>query len=140
VVPVQVLVVVAVCVVTGTLANLPLGLGVLASTVGTGLAAAAMLSVLAPYALPRNDNPFAANTGTGSVKGLLSLVALVAGLVLSAPVTVTAIRYGAAPWGALALPAGLAYGYAALRVGTTIAGELLDRRSPEVLTAVTPTR
>jgi ABC-2 type transport system permease protein len=140
VVPVQAAVLVAVCGVSGTLSYAPVGLGVLAATIGTGLATAAVLSVQAPYALPQNDNPFAANTGTGSVKGLLSMVALLAGLVLSAPVTVAGVVYSAPPWGWLTLPVGLAYGFGAMLLGTYIGGDILDKRAPEVLTAITPTR
>jgi ABC-2 type transport system permease protein len=140
IVPVQVLVVTIVSVVTGTLRYLPIGLGVLGATVGTGLAAAAILSVMAPYALPQNDNPFTTNTGSGSMKGLFTLLALAASLVLSAPVTVTAILFARPPWTWPVLPVGIAYGLGAMLLGTYIAGDVLDRRAPEILTAVTPTR
>ena len=140
IVPVQVMVVVTVCALTGALAYLPVGLGVLATSAGTGLATAALLSVLAPYALPQNENPFTTNAGSGSAKSLFAFLALLATLVLSTPISLAAVLLPAAVWGWAILLAGLAYGVAAVRLGTAIAGDVLDRRGPEILIAVTPRR
>jgi ABC-2 type transport system permease protein len=140
IVPVQILVVVAVCLVTGAVAYLPVGLGVLAASVGAGLASAALLSVLAPYSLPESQNPFATSTGSGSMKGLFAFVALLATLVLSLPMTLAAILIPAPVWGWVLLAVGLAYGLGAVRLGTWLAGDLLERRGPEILVAVTPRR
>jgi ABC-2 type transport system permease protein len=51
---------------------LPAGFGLLGASFGAAIAAAALLSVLVPYALPENSNPFAVNSGGGSAKGMLS--------------------------------------------------------------------
>ena len=140
-VPVQVVVVVAVTLLAGTPEQLPTGFGMLAASFGSAIAAAAVLSVLAPYALPENANPFAINSGGGSAKGMLALVALIGTLVISMPVLVAAFLLGSSAAGAwLVLAIGLAYGTAAALLGTYIAGDVLERRGPEVLVAVTPRR
>jgi ABC-2 type transport system permease protein len=140
VLPAQVLVVTAVCVVTGARSYLPLGLGVLAATVGVGLGVAAIVSVIAPFALPQNANPFATNSGGGSVKGLLGLLALAVTLLLSAPVAIGAILLHSAGSAWLILVVGAAYGLLAHRLATYIAGDVLDHRGPQVLAAVMPRR
>ena len=127
IVPVQILVVVAVCLVTSAVAYLPVGLGVLGASVGAGLASAALLSVLAPYSLPESQNPFSTNTGSGSMKGLFAFVALLATLVLSLPITLAAVLIPDPAWGWALLAAGLAYGLGAVRLGTRLAGDILER-------------
>ena len=122
------------------------GSGILAASFGAAVAAAAALSVLAPYALPENTNPFAMNSGGGSAKGLLAAVAMLATAVVSLPLVLAAFllrsfTIGPAlvgPW--LVLLIGLAYGVGLVLVGTLLAGSVLDRRGPEVLAAVTPRR
>jgi ABC-2 type transport system permease protein len=42
------------------------------------------------------------------------------------------------PW--VALPVGAGYGFAAAALGCYLAGDVLDRRAPELLAAVTPGR
>jgi ABC-2 type transport system permease protein len=140
-VPVQVFVVVAVSAFSGQLPIVPAGLGLLAGSFGAAVASAALLSVFAPYALPENANPFAMNSGAGSAKGMLAIVAMLGTLVLSTPVAVAAFLAGSSPalsWGVLVL--GLGYGVGAALLGTYIAGDALDRRGPEILAAVTPKR
>ncbi len=140
-VPVQLVVVVAVTLLAGRPHQLPTGFGMLAASFGAAMAAAAALSVLAPYALPENTNPFAINSGGGSAKGMLALLAMIGTLIISMPVVIAALMLGsstAGSWGVLAI--GLAYGGAAAWLGTYIAGDLLDRRGPEVLMAITPKR
>lgn len=142
--PVQAAVVVALAFTLGEPADAPAALGVLAASFGAGLALAAMLSVLAPYAVPESTNPFA--SGSGSAKGLLGLVAAIGNVILCGPVlaayfllrslTVGGVLVG--PW--LVLLTGVVYGVAAARLGSGIAGRLLDDRGPEVLRAVTPNR
>jgi ABC-2 type transport system permease protein len=140
-VPVQVAVVVTTTLVVGTSQQLPTGLGLLAASFGSAVAAAAVLSVLAPYALPDNTNPFAINSGGGSAKGLLALVAMVATFAVTTPAFVAAFLLGSWSVGVwLVLPLGLAYGLGAAMVGTHVAGEVLERRGPEILVAVTPRR
>jgi ABC-2 type transport system permease protein len=140
-VPVQVFVVVAVSAFAGQLPIVPAGLGLLAASFGAAVASAALLSVFAPYALPENANPFTMNSGAGSAKGMLAIVAMLGTLVLSTPVAVAAFLAGSsAPlsWGVLVL--GLGYGVGATLLGTYIAGDALERRGPEILAAVTPKR
>jgi ABC-2 type transport system permease protein len=140
-VPVQVLVVVAVSAFAGQLAIVPAGLGLLAASFGAAMASASLLSVFAPYPLPENSNPFAMNSGAGSAKGMLAIVAMLATLILSTPVAVAAVLIGSSAglsWVVLAL--GIGYGLGATWLGTYIAGDALERRGPEILAAVTPKR
>jgi ABC-2 type transport system permease protein len=140
-VPVQMLVVLAVTALTGAYGRLPAGLGVLAASFGSAVAASGLLSVLAPYPLPQNTNPFATNSGSGSAKGLFALLAMIATLVISTPVVIAAFWLGSTLAGAmLVLVLGVAYGFGVARLGTYIAGDALERRGPEVLIAVTPRR
>lgn len=140
-VPVQLAVVVAVTLLFDTPQQLPTGLGLLAASFGCAVAAAALLSVLVPYALPENTNPFAMNSGGGSAKGLLALVAMIGTFGLTAPVFVVAFLLGPWSWGAwLVLPLGVGYGAGAALLGTYIAGDVLERRGPEILIAITPRR
>ena len=139
--PAQIAVVVAVAVLGNQVSYLPAGLGILAASFGSALAAAALLSVLVAYAMPENSNPFAMNSGAGSTKGLLSVVALIATLVFCAPIVVAAYLVGSsAGWSWALLVAGVGYGIGAMWLGTYIAGDRIDRRGPELLAAVTPTR
>lgn len=140
-IPVQLAVVVAVSVFTGKLAQLPAGIGMLAASFGAAVAAAGVLSVLAPYPLPENSNPFALNQGGGSAKGLLAVLAMVGTLVLCAPVIIAAYWLIGSVTGVwVVATVGLAYGLGLAALGTYIAGDVLQRRGPEVLIAVTPRR
>jgi ABC-2 type transport system permease protein len=114
-------------------------LGGLYAAYGTGLAVVLFVSVLGAYALPDSSNPFAINTGAGVTKSLLSLAGLVGSLAFAAPFAVVSAVAGDA-WRWLALPVGLAYGLTAAVLGCYLAGDVLDRRAPELLTAVTPRR
>jgi ABC-2 type transport system permease protein len=145
-VPVQIFVVLAVTGLFGDLRQAPAGLGILAASFGAAVAAAGALSVLVPYALPENTNPFAMSSGGGSAKGLLAAAAMIVTLVVSLPVVLAAYLLRtfmvgpmlAGPWLVLAL--GIAYGVVLAVVGTQLAGTVLDRRGPEVLSAITPRR
>lgn len=140
-VPVQALVVVAVALLGGVPEQLPTGFGVLAAAFGAAVAAAALLSVLAPYPLPDTSNPFAMSSGGASAKGLLAFVAMISTFGLCAPVLLAAYTLGDVPFGPwVVLIGGLSYGATAVWLGTLIAGDVLDRRGPEVLAAVTPRR
>jgi ABC-2 type transport system permease protein len=128
---------VVVAVLRGEPAAAPAAWGVLLAGYGTGLAINQYLSVLAAYPLPEGSNPFATASGSGIAKSLLALVAIVAAYAVAAPVLVAAALLGAA-WSAVAVPVGLGYGLAAAALGCYLAGDLLDRRAPELLAAVTP--
>jgi ABC-2 type transport system permease protein len=77
------------------------------------------------------------SSGSGVAKGLLSLGALIAVLVLTVPLQVVAYLLGTA-WLWVGLPLGLAWGVAAYLLGVRVAGRLLDRRMPELLAQITP--
>ncbi|HEU4421530.1 MAG TPA: ABC transporter permease [Pilimelia sp.] len=139
IVPMLTLVATVVVLVIGRPGQLAPMLGGLYATYGAGLAANLYVSVLGAYALPETSNPFAISTGAGVAKSLLSLVAFVASLAVCAPLVVAALLLGDA-WVWLALPVGLAYGLGAAALGGYLAGDVLDRRAPELLAAVSPRR
>jgi ABC-2 type transport system permease protein len=113
--------------------------GTLFAAYGVGLAINIFISILGAYALPETSNAFAISTGAGMVKGLLALVAMIASTAAAVPMVVATALLGDI-WLWLALPVGLAYGLGAVLLGTYLAGDLLDRRMPELLVAVTPRR
>ncbi|GAB2951378.1 hypothetical protein GCM10027280_44730 [Micromonospora polyrhachis] len=113
--------------------------GTLLASYGAGLAVNMYVSILAAYALPETSNPFAINTGAGIAKSLLSFVAMLAAAVLGIPAVLATALLGDV-WLWLALPVGAAYGVGAVLFGTYLAGDVLDRRMPELLIAVTPRR
>nr|WP_145777537.1 ABC transporter permease [Micromonospora olivasterospora] len=130
-------------VVLAVLLRRPDWLGVMAggllASYGAGLAINAYVSVLAPYSLPETSNPFAMNTGAGVAKSFLTLLSMVASAVAAVPIVVAAALLGDA-WLWLAAPVGVAYGLGAALLGAYMAGDVLDRRAPDLLTAVTPRR
>lgn len=139
IVPLLVVVGVVVAVVRGDPVEAPAAWGVLLAGYGTGLAVNQVVSVLGAYPLPESANPFAAATGSGIAKSLLALVAIVTAYAAASPVLLAASLLGNAwPW--LAVPVGAGYGVAAAALGSQLAGDLLDRRAPELLAAVTPRR
>jgi ABC-2 type transport system permease protein len=140
-IPVQLAVVLVVTILTGSFAQLPAAIGLLAAAFGASVAAAALLSVLAPYALPENTNPFSLNSAGGSAKGILTVVALTVTLIISAPVLVASFLLADTTFGPSAvLGIGVLYGLALGWLGTVAAGAILDRRGPEILAAITPRR
>ncbi|WP_433081683.1 ABC transporter permease [Dactylosporangium sp. CA-052675] len=130
---------VAASLLSGHAAELPAAVGVGLCSFGISVGAAGITSVLAPYPMPESTNPFAMNSGRGGAKGLLSFVSMFSTWILTAPVAVAfALLPDGLTW--VVLPIGLAWGSAIAWVGTRIAGNLLQRRAPEVLAAVTPKR
>ncbi|MDG4827739.1 ABC transporter permease [Solwaraspora sp. WMMD1047] len=113
--------------------------GTLFAAYGCGLAVNLFISVLGAYALPETSNPFAINTGAGMARSLLSFVAMAATGAAALPMLVATVLLGDV-WLWLALPVGLGYGVAAAALGTWLAGDLVDRRMPELLVTVTPRR
>jgi len=113
--------------------------GSLFAAYGSGLAVVLFVSILGAYALPETSNPFAINTGAGVAKSLLTVVAMVAAGIVAIPMVVATALLGDV-WLWLALPVGLGYGLGATLLGSYLAGDVLDRRMPELLVAVTPRR
>ncbi|MEV1321101.1 ABC transporter permease [Micromonospora arborensis] len=116
-----------------------LTIGGLVATYGAGLAVNSFVSVLGAYSLPETSNPFAMNSGASMAKGLLTLLSMVISAVVAVPMVVAAGLLGDA-WLWLALPVGIAYGLGTALLGAYLAGDVLDRRQPELLATVTPRR
>ena len=139
VVPVLAMIAVVAGFVTGPPSSIPGDFGLLVAAYGVGLGLVLPLSVRAAYALPETTNPFAMSSGGGMAKGLLTLGVLVGAVLGTLPLQIAGYFLGAVwPW--IGLPVGVAYGVAAYLIGSGVAGDLLDRRMPEVLAAVTPNR
>jgi ABC-2 type transport system permease protein len=137
--PLLVLISVVVSLTAGRPAAIAAQLGTLLASYGVGLAVVLPVSVLGAYALPDTANPFAMSSGGGLAKGLLTFGALAIAVVVTLPVTLAAYLV-ADVWLWIGLPVGAAYGAIAYFVGTRVTGDLLDRRMPELLAAVTPNR
>lgn len=138
-VPLLALIAVVLAVLSGRPGLLPVMLGGLAASYGAGVAINLLVSVLGAYALPETSNPFAINTGGGVAKSLFGFVSLAGTMAVSAPFLAGVVLLGDS-WTVLALPVGVAYGVGATLLSCYIAGDVLDRRGPEVLQAVTPRR
>jgi ABC-2 type transport system permease protein len=122
---------------SGHPAEAPSRVGTLMAAYGTGLAVVLPLSVRGAYALPDTSNPFALSSGGGVAKGLMSFGGLFGSVIATIPIQVTAYFLGDI-WLWVGLPLGAAYGAAAYALGSGLAGDLVDRRTPELLAAVTP--
>ncbi|XTZ13271.1 ABC transporter permease [Micromonospora echinospora] len=139
VLPMLAVVAVVLAVLLGQPAWLGVMVGSLLATYGAGLAINSFVSVLGAYSLPETSNPFALNSGAGITKGLLTLVSMLGSAVAAVPMVVAAALLGDA-WLWLAAPLGVGYGLGAALLGAYLAGDVLDNRAPELLTAVTPRR
>ena len=137
--PILVVITVAVAVFTGDSGELLPALGTVAATFGCSLAVSCFLSILAAYPMPESRYAFAVNTGTGSAKGVLVLVGMLASIALASPILIATVLLPTG-LGAVVLPIGIAWGVSAVVLGTYIAGDVLERRGPELLMAVTSGR
>jgi len=120
-------------------ARIPSTLGLLLAAYGVGLSLALPLSIRAAYALPDSPNPFAMSSGGGPTKGLLALAVLLAAVLLTLPLQLIAL-FIAPVWLWIGLPTGIAYGTAAYLIGSGIAADQLEKRTPELLATITPNR
>jgi ABC-2 type transport system permease protein len=125
--------------VSGRQAAIPSLVGTLVAAYGTGLAVVLPISVRGAYALPDTSNPFALSSGGGLAKGLANFGGLFASIVGTIPMQVAAYLLGDV-WLWIGLPVGVGYGTGAYALGSRLAGDLLERRMPELLAAVTPNR
>lgn len=136
VLPLLLLVALVVGAVSGRPERIAGDLGLLVATYGAGLALVLPMSVRAAYALPESTSPFAVTSGGGTAKGLLTIAVMVGTLVATVPLQILAYVLGDV-WLWIGLPVGAGFGVAAYLIGSGIAGDWLDRRSPELLAAVT---
>lgn len=139
IVPILAVISVVAAVVLGEPGWIGLMAGTLFATYGAGLAVNCFVSVLGAYSLPETSNPFALNSGAGVAKSFLTVLAMLATMVAAVPMVLAAGLLGGV-WLWLALPVGAAYGLGAALLGAYLAGDVLDRRMPELLATVTPRR
>jgi ABC-2 type transport system permease protein len=114
-------------------------LGTMGATFGASLAGASVISVLTAYPVPDSRNALAVNSGSGSAKGFLAFAGMLIALVIASPVLIASVLLPGG-WSWLVAPVGVAWGTGAVSVATYIAGDVLQRRGPELLAAVTPGR
>jgi ABC-2 type transport system permease protein len=123
-------------------AYLPLTVGIAPGLLGVILEVGNVVSAWAPYAVPDRKNPLASNPGQGCVGGLAALAALVVDGIMLIPVaSVVAITLAALPLATATIVSVLAaagYGFAAWRIGRSVAAGHLHGRMPELLDAVSP--
>ena len=139
IVPLLLVIAVVLAATTGRPADVAARFGTMLAAYGIGLAVVLPISVRAAYSLPDTSNPFAMSNGAGLTKGLMTLGALAVAVVGTVPLLLAGYL-AEDVWRWIGLPVGLLYGGAAYTIGARLAGNLLDRRMPEVLAAVTPNR
>ncbi|MFJ6214344.1 transporter [Streptomyces sp. NPDC092296] len=122
----------------GDWAQLPEALGLTWALLGAGAGVGALLSVLAPYALPADGNPMR-NAAPGQ-SGLVlanAMGSMLGTLVLTLPLGVLALALHLTHGpGWVLLPAGLLYGLGMAALGIRIAAGRLLGRLPEILATV----
>ena len=139
IVPLLLVIAVVLAATTGQPADVAARFGTMLAAYGIGLAVVLPISVRAAYSLPDTTNPFAMSNGAGLTKGLMTLGALAVAVVGTVPLLLAGYL-AEDVWRWIGLPVALVYGGAAYTIGARLAGNLLDRRMPEVLAAVTPNR
>ncbi|MGX6604644.1 ABC transporter permease [Micromonosporaceae bacterium Da 78-11] len=137
--PLLTVIAVVIGVTSGRPAGIPGELGLLIAAYGTGLGLVLPISVRWAYALPDTTSPFALSSGGGMAKGLLAFGVLAGAVVATAPLQLAAHFLGPV-WLWIGLPVGVAYAAAAYLIGSVAAGDLLDKRMPELLAAVSANR
>ncbi|MEV0187809.1 transporter [Kitasatospora purpeofusca] len=134
-VPVTLVLALVLAAATGDWSGLPAALGVAFALLGSGLAIGAVLSVLAPYTMPADNNPMRnAAPGQGGLVMLNSFGSMFGSALVAAPVVgylVWALATGAVTWPLLF--AGPLYGAAVADLGLRLAAGRLLERLPEIL-------
>ncbi|MEV6972908.1 transporter [Kitasatospora sp. NPDC093806] len=122
--------------VTGDWAGLPSALGLAFALLGSGLAIGAVLSVLAPYTMPADNNPMRnAAPGQGGLVMLNSFGSMFGSALVAGPVIgylAWALATDAPTWPVLL--AGPLYGALVAVLGLRLAAGRLLERLPEILT------
>src|SRR5205814_4394927 len=134
--PILLVLAVLLAVLTHDQARLVPAVGTIVGMLGTVMGVESVLSIYAAYPMPESLNAFSIDSGSGSVKALLALAGMLAAAALASPVLILSAF---APGIVVAL-VGIAYGAGMLLIGTYIGGDVLERRGPELLVAVTPRR
>jgi ABC-2 type transport system permease protein len=133
--PLVVVIVVAVALLSGDAADLAQALGVVAAMYGTSMGVASVLSVVAAFPVADSSNIFASSGGSGTAKGLFTLIGMAVSAAVASPVLLAALLLPAAlAW--TALPLGVVFGIGAVLVATYLVGDHLDRSGPELLAEV----
>ncbi len=134
-VPVTLVLAVVLAAATGDWSGLPSAVGVAFALLGSGLAIGAVLSVLAPYTMPADNNPMRnAAPGQGGLVMLNSFGSMFGSVVVAAPVVAYlgwALATDAATWPVLLV--GPVYGAAVAAAGLRLAAGRLLERLPEIL-------
>lgn len=121
---------------SGRADDLPVAYGALLATFGVAVGTATSFAIDGAFPMPEARNPFAMRTGTGTTKGLLMLVVMFLTVTSTLPVYIA--TFFAPAWAML--PIGVAWGFTAVLIGTSVAASRLAKRGPELLLAVTPRR
>lgn len=112
-------------------------LGMAAAAFGAATTVAMFVAVLVPYPMPQAGNPFAVSSGGATVRSLATFGGIACAVAVASPVIVASFLLPDS-WDWLLLPLGIGWSVGSILIGAYIAGDLLDKRGPEVLQAVTP--
>lgn len=139
-VPAVVIVAVATAAIAGSWSQLPAVLGAALGMllVGYGVSAVSSALIVVPVA-SAGDSPFKSVPGQTFLNGLMVLVVLAIGVVLSSPALVLgviSVTTSSAAMGATALVVGLVWGAAVIVAGTVLGGRTLDRTAPDLLARI----
>ncbi len=137
--PILLVLAVVVAVLTHDASGLVPAVGTISGMFGTVLGVESVLSIFAAYPMPESTNAFSISSGTGGAKAVVALAGMIGAAAAAAPVLILS-AFLSGGLATLVAPIGAAYGLAAVLIGTYIGGDILERRGPELLVAVTPRR
>ncbi|MFF2349207.1 transporter [Kitasatospora sp. NPDC058115] len=134
-VPVTLVLAVVLAAASGDWSGLPAAVGLASALLGSGIAIGAVLSVLAPYTMPADNNPMRnAAPGQGGLVMLNSFGSMFGSVVVASPAIgylAWALAAGAPTWPLLL--AGPLYGAVIATLGLRLAAGRLLERLPEIL-------